>query len=154
LFAHGAPRRPALRLPEVVERRRLSHSWLYGELFHPSGAEHCITIGIAASVLRWSSRGFGRSEREFSERDRDELDLVRPAPEDALRDAPERERLAPDWPPTRRRAAVRGFGNTGARSAFALPACSVRLRPPAGRSDRHGIFSGGPLQPGPVKLAS
>jgi hypothetical protein len=37
--------------------------------------------------------GLGRAEREFAERDRDVLDLVRPALEDALRDAEARERL-------------------------------------------------------------
>ena len=37
--------------------------------------------------------GLSRTEREFSERDRDMLDLVRPALEDAMRDAQARERL-------------------------------------------------------------
>src|SRR6476646_4418161 len=37
--------------------------------------------------------GLGRSERQFSERDRDVLDLVRPGVEVALRDAQTRERL-------------------------------------------------------------
>jgi DNA-binding CsgD family transcriptional regulator len=37
--------------------------------------------------------GLGRSEREFSERDRDMLDLARPSLEAALRDAQARERL-------------------------------------------------------------
>ena len=38
--------------------------------------------------------GLGRSEREFSERDRDVLDIVRPGLEDALRTAEARGRLA------------------------------------------------------------
>jgi hypothetical protein len=79
----------------MVECRRLSHIGLYGELLHPSGAEYCITIGVRSERREMVVAGLGRSEREFSERDRDELDLVRPAPEDALRDAPERERLVP-----------------------------------------------------------
>jgi hypothetical protein len=37
--------------------------------------------------------GLGRTERDFSERDRDVLDLVRPLVEDALRDSQARERL-------------------------------------------------------------
>ena len=37
--------------------------------------------------------GLGRTEREFSERDRDVLDLVRPGLEDALRGAETRARL-------------------------------------------------------------
>ena len=95
LLAHAAPRRPALRLPEVVERRRLAHTGLYGELLHQSVAEYCITIGVRSERRELVVAGLGRREREFSARDRDELDLVRPAPEDALRDAPERERLVP-----------------------------------------------------------
>jgi DNA-binding CsgD family transcriptional regulator len=39
--------------------------------------------------------GLGRSEREFSERDRDVLDLVRPVLEEALRDAEARDRSVP-----------------------------------------------------------
>jgi hypothetical protein len=40
---------------------------------------------FARGVVRWSSPGLGRTEREFSERARDLLDLVRPALDDALR---------------------------------------------------------------------
>src|SRR5689334_22187921 len=44
LSAHAARRRPALRLSETVERRRLGHSELYGDLLHPSGVEYAITV--------------------------------------------------------------------------------------------------------------
>jgi hypothetical protein len=40
LTAHAACRRPALRLSEAVEPRRLSHSELSGDLLHPSGVEY------------------------------------------------------------------------------------------------------------------
>src|SRR6266571_2407224 len=43
LSAHAAGRRPALRLSEAVEPRRLSHGELYGDLLHPSGVEYAIT---------------------------------------------------------------------------------------------------------------
>jgi DNA-binding CsgD family transcriptional regulator len=93
LSAHAARRRPALRLSETAERRRLSRSELYGELLHPSGVEYCITIGVRTERREMVVAGLGRTDREFSERDRDVLDLVRPVLEHALRDAEARERL-------------------------------------------------------------
>ena len=94
LSAHAARRRPALRLSEAVEPRRLSGSQLYGDLLHPSAVEYCIAIGVRAERDEIVVAGLGRTEREFSERDRDVLDLLRPALEDALRDTEARERLA------------------------------------------------------------
>src|SRR2546423_4621056 len=103
LAAHAARRRSALRLSEAVESRRLSHSELYGELLHRSGFEYGIAIGVRTERREVVVAGLGRTEREFSERDRDVLDLVRPALENALRAAEARERLvhalATDPPP-------------------------------------------------------
>ena len=79
LSAHAAGRRPALRLSEAVEPRRLSHSELYGDLLHPSGVEYAITVGVRAERREMVVAGLGRSERQFSERDRDVLDLCAPA---------------------------------------------------------------------------
>jgi hypothetical protein len=93
LFAHASRTRPTLRLSEAVEPRRLSHSQLYGDLLRPSGVEYCITIGVRTEPGEMVVAGLGRTEREFSERDRDILDLVRPVLEDALRDAEARQRL-------------------------------------------------------------
>ena len=93
LLAHAARRRPALRLSEAVEPRRLSHSDLYGDLLHLSGVEYGIAIGVRAGRREVVVAGLGRTEREFSERDRDVLDLVRPGLEDALRAAEARGRL-------------------------------------------------------------
>jgi DNA-binding CsgD family transcriptional regulator len=93
VFAHASRRRAALRLSEAVEPRRLAHSELYGDLLHPSGVEYCITIGVRTERREMVVAGLGRTEREFSERDRDVLDLVRPVLEAALRDAEARERL-------------------------------------------------------------
>jgi len=87
LSAHAAGRRPALRLSEAVEPRRLSHSELYGDLLHPSGVEYAITVGVRAERREMVVAGLGRIERQFSERDRDVLDLVRPVLEAALREA-------------------------------------------------------------------
>jgi DNA-binding CsgD family transcriptional regulator len=93
LSAHASRRRAALRLSEAVEVRRLHHSELYGDLLHPSGVEYGIAIAARMERREMVVAGLGRSEREFSERDRDVLDLVRPALEHALRDAEARERL-------------------------------------------------------------
>jgi DNA-binding CsgD family transcriptional regulator len=93
LAAHAARRRPALRLSEAVEPRRLSHSELYGELLHRSGVEYGIAIAMRTGRGETVVVGLGRTEREFSERDRDVLDIVRPGLEAALRAAAARERL-------------------------------------------------------------
>jgi DNA-binding CsgD family transcriptional regulator len=93
LSAHAARRRAALRLSEAVEPRRLSDSELYGDLLHPSGVEYAITVGIRTERREMLVAGLGRTERQFSERDRDVLDLVCPVLEAALRDARARERL-------------------------------------------------------------
>jgi DNA-binding CsgD family transcriptional regulator len=93
LAAHAARRRPALRLSEAVEPRRLSHSELYGDLLHRSGVEYGIAIGMRTGRGETLVVGLGRTEREFSERDRDVLDIVRPGLEAALRAAAARGRL-------------------------------------------------------------
>ena len=103
LSAHAAQRRPALRLSEAAAPRRLFRSELYGDLLHPSGVEYAIAIGVRTERGELVVAGLGRSERQFSERDRDVLDLARPVLEAALRDARARERLvralAADPPP-------------------------------------------------------
>ena len=93
LSAHAAGRRPALRLSEATEPSRLSRSDLYGDLLHPSGFSYGIAIGIRPGRGEAVVAGLGRSEREFSERDRDVLDLVRPGLERAWRAAEAREHL-------------------------------------------------------------
>lgn len=93
LSAHAARRRPAVLLSEAVDPRRFTHSELYGDLLHPSGVEYEITIGVRAEGREMLVVGLGRSERQFSERDRDVLDLVCPALEAALRNVQARERL-------------------------------------------------------------
>jgi DNA-binding CsgD family transcriptional regulator len=93
LSAHAAQRWPALRLSDVVEPGRLLRSELYGELLHPAGVDYCITIGMRSEDGEIVVLGLGRTEREFSERDRDVLNLVRLPFEDALRDTHARERL-------------------------------------------------------------
>jgi DNA-binding CsgD family transcriptional regulator len=114
LSAHAARRRPALRLSEAVEPRHLLRSELYGDLLHPSGVEYCIAIGVRAERREMVVAGLGRRERQFSERDRDVLDLVRPVLEAALQDAGARERLvralAAEAPPGTAVVLLDGYG--------------------------------------------
>lgn len=103
LAAHAIRRRPALRLSEVVEPGVLSHGALYGDLLHAAGVEYEIAIGMRTGRGEAVVAGLGRTEREFSERDRDVLDIVRPGLEGALRATQARGRLiralADDPPP-------------------------------------------------------
>jgi DNA-binding CsgD family transcriptional regulator len=93
LAAHAARQRPALRLSELVDSGALTHSALYGDLLHAAGIEYQIAIGVRTGRGEAVVAGFGRTEREFSERDRDVLDVVRPQLEDALRATQARGRL-------------------------------------------------------------
>jgi DNA-binding CsgD family transcriptional regulator len=103
LAAHAARRRPALRLSELVEAGPLAHSRLYGDLLHASGVEYEIAIGMRTGRGEAVVVGLGRTEREFSERDRDVLDIACPVLEGTLRATHARGRLvhalAADPPP-------------------------------------------------------
>jgi DNA-binding CsgD family transcriptional regulator len=93
LAAHAARRRPALRLSEVVEPGPLTRGALYGDLLHAAGVEYEIAIGMRTGRGEAVVAGLGRTEREFSERDRDVLDIARPGLEEALRATQARGRL-------------------------------------------------------------
>ena len=114
LAAHAAGRRPAVRLSELVERRSFVHSELYGDLLHASGIEYEIAIGMRRDRGEAVVAGLGRTEREFSERDRDVLDIVRDVLESALQATQARERLvralAADPPPDTAVVLLDGYG--------------------------------------------
>src|SRR3954468_791969 len=93
LAAHAARRRTALRLSELVEAGPLTRSELYGHLLHAAGVEYEIAIGMRTSRGEAVVLGLGRTEREFSERDRDVLDIAGPVLEDALQTTHARGRL-------------------------------------------------------------
>ncbi len=93
LADHVRRRRPALRLSEAVEPGALARSDLFGDLLHPSGLDYGMAIGMRTERREAVVAGLGRAEREFSERDRELLDLLRPALEGALRATQARERL-------------------------------------------------------------
>jgi DNA-binding CsgD family transcriptional regulator len=103
LAAHARSRRPALRLSEVMEPGTLDRCELYGDLLHAAGVEYEIAIGIHASGGETVVAALGRTQRGFSERDRDVLDVARPGLEEALQATQARGRLiralAEDPPP-------------------------------------------------------
>jgi DNA-binding CsgD family transcriptional regulator len=103
LAAHAARPCPALQLSEVVEPRVLTRGELYGDLLHAAGVEYEIAIGIRTGRGEALVAGLGRTERGFSERDRDVLDVARPGIEGALQATQARGRLvralADDPPP-------------------------------------------------------
>ena len=80
-------------MSELVERRSLARSELYRDLLHAAGVEYEIAIGMRTGRGEAVVAGFGRIEREFSERDRDVLDIARAGLESALRATQARERL-------------------------------------------------------------
>ena len=93
LAAHAARRRPALRLSELVEPGDLAHSELYGDLLHASGMEYEIAIAMRTGCGEAVVAGLCRTEREFSERDRDVLDVLCPGLESAVQSTEARGRL-------------------------------------------------------------
>ena len=94
LAAHAAGRRTALRLSDVTVRGALARDELYGDLLRAAGVEYEIAIGARTGRGDTVVAGLGRREREFSERDRDVLDIVRAELEDVLRATEARGRLA------------------------------------------------------------
>ena len=92
-----------MRLWEVVESGALTRGELYGDLLHAAGVEYEIAIGMRTGRGEAVVAGLGRTERGFSERDRDVLDIARPELEGALRATQARGRLvralADDPPP-------------------------------------------------------
>lgn len=68
----------AVRLSDVMSRRRLINSRIYAEWFRPSGFEAELEIGITRSRARTRNFVLNRATGDFSERDRDVLELVRP----------------------------------------------------------------------------
>jgi DNA-binding CsgD family transcriptional regulator len=93
LHPHAVRPRPAVRLSDAVEPRLLQHSELYGELLQRSGAEYGISIAVRPRPGEAVVFALGRHERQFSERDRDVLDLARPAIERVLQTSQARQRL-------------------------------------------------------------
>jgi DNA-binding CsgD family transcriptional regulator len=93
LAAHTARPQPALRLSDVTAPGALTRGEFYGDLLHAAGEEYEITIGVRSGRGEAIVAGLARTARGFSERDRDVLDIARPALEGALRATQARGRL-------------------------------------------------------------
>ena len=93
LAAHAARRRHAVRLSELADAGPLARTELYRDLLHAAGVEYEIAIGMRTERGDAVVVALGRTEREFSERDRDVLDVACPVLEDALRTTQARGRL-------------------------------------------------------------
>jgi DNA-binding CsgD family transcriptional regulator len=82
----------ATRLSEAAGHE-LARSEIFGELLRPSGSAFGIAVGIAGHGEERVVVALGRREREFSERERDLLDLATPVIAADLDQARARERL-------------------------------------------------------------
>jgi DNA-binding CsgD family transcriptional regulator len=68
----------AIRLSDVISRRRLVNSRVYAEWFQPLGIEAELEVGITRSRARTRNFVLDRYRGDFSERDRAVLELLRP----------------------------------------------------------------------------
>jgi DNA-binding CsgD family transcriptional regulator len=92
LGAHLAGARPATRASEVAGGE-LARKEIFGELLSASGSSYGISVGFVPQHNERIVIALGRGEREFSERERDLLDLATPAIASDLDQARARERL-------------------------------------------------------------
>jgi DNA-binding CsgD family transcriptional regulator len=103
LHPHALRPRPAVRLSDTSDPQRLRRSALYGDLLHRSGAEYGISIAVRPRPGEAVVFALARHERDFSEHDRDMLNLTQPAIQRILQLAQARQRLvwalAADPPP-------------------------------------------------------
>lgn len=68
----------ARKVSDFMTRRELHQSRLYAEWFRPCGVEFQMSVGLDAPLRHTKVFIFDRSSRDFDERDRAVLDLVRP----------------------------------------------------------------------------
>lgn len=86
-----------LKLSDFLTRRELHRTQLYSDWFRPAGVEHELELALPSPL--WHTRTFifdrrGRSTRDFSERDRLVLDLLKPHLNRLSEQAAERKRRA------------------------------------------------------------
>lgn len=86
----------AVRMSDVVTIRRYHESSIYREYFRPLGVDHMLDLGLPDRARRQRSLLFCRriGERNFSERDRAVLELLRPHLHRLERDSELRRQLA------------------------------------------------------------
>jgi DNA-binding NarL/FixJ family response regulator len=68
----------ATRLSDVISRRRLIESRIYRDWYQPAGIEAELEAGITQSHVRTRNFVLSRASGDFSDRDRDVLELIRP----------------------------------------------------------------------------
>lgn len=70
----------AVRMSDVVDRRLFHELPIYRDYFAPGGVEHMVDLGLPAAPDRYRSFILfrRRGERDFSVRDREVLDVLRP----------------------------------------------------------------------------
>src|ERR1019366_8443179 len=80
LVAHAIrePHFPALKVSDFVSRREFRRTDVYDCLFRPSGLEYPMACGLPGPQALVVGISINRCSREFSERDRALLDLLRP----------------------------------------------------------------------------
>lgn len=80
LVAHAArePHTRALKISDFAGRREFHRTDIYDCLFRPAGLEYQMACGLPASRALVVGISLNRCTREFSERDRALLDLLRP----------------------------------------------------------------------------
>jgi DNA-binding CsgD family transcriptional regulator len=83
----------ARKLSDFFDRTRYRRLPIYQEFFRPAGVEHQISIALPSAGRRLIRITLNRGPRDFSERDRRVLDLVRPHVAQAYQTAAEIERL-------------------------------------------------------------
>lgn len=93
LLAHAIeqPHTRALKVSDFVARRAFRRTEIYNYLFRPVGLEYQMACGLPASPGLVVGISLNRSGRDFSERDRALLDLLRPHLVQAHERAAERE---------------------------------------------------------------
>jgi DNA-binding CsgD family transcriptional regulator len=83
----------ALKMSDLVSRTELHRLTVYDEFLRPIEAEHQLGIAISARGPLIVGFAFNRRRRDFTERDRTLLDLLRPHLAQAYRNLETRERL-------------------------------------------------------------
>lgn len=119
----------AVKLSDFMSRRELWDSRIYAEWCRPLGFEHEILVGLDAPLSHTKVFLFDRSGgRDFTERDRVLLDLLRPHLANLYRAARARRRLRTALALLEHMEAAVVLVERGNRIAFASPAARDLLR--------------------------
>ena len=89
LIAHYARTRDprALKISDLMDRRSFRRTQLYRDVYGPMGVEYQMAVTLPAPPGAMIGIGLNRGRRDFAERDRQMLDLLRPHLAQLRRDA-------------------------------------------------------------------